>query len=131
MAFFPKNPFIAPDIKDIIAEKRSAVRTLMLVFGAGIVLVSVLLGGYQIGQWILWKTAPQTTTPLQDPTAGPHVMTDADKIELMKQLAGTSTNRDFNKDKLLMQQLGAQAKGAPTTTREEQMKLMESLGAQK
>ena len=63
MALFSKNPFIAPDIKDIVAEKRSAVRTAMLVFGAGVVLVSVLLGGYQIGQWILWNTAPQIAAP--------------------------------------------------------------------
>jgi hypothetical protein len=64
MAFFQKNPFIAPDIKDVVAEKRSAVRTAMLVFGAGVVLVSVLLGGYQIGQWILWNTAPEIVAPV-------------------------------------------------------------------
>ncbi len=63
MALFQKNPFIAPDIKDVVAEKRSVVRTLMLMFGAGVVLVSVLLGGYQIGQWILWNTAPQVVAP--------------------------------------------------------------------
>ena len=91
MAFFQKNPFTAPDIKDILAEKRSAVRTVMVLFGAGIVLVSVLLGGYQIGQWILWKTAPQIMTPLSPHETQPLITVQSRLREL-----GTDTNATYD-----------------------------------
>jgi len=91
MALFQKNPFTAPDIKDILAEKRSAVHTVMVLFGAGIVLVSVLLGGYQIGQWILLHTVPQMVAPLSPSGTQPRVTVESRLHEL-----GTATNTPYD-----------------------------------
>jgi|GEM_PF-3654863 hypothetical protein len=92
MALFQKNPFTAPDIKDIVAEKRSAVQTAMILFGAGIVLVSVLLGGYQIGQWILWNTVPQIVAP-----ALPHETQPLITVESrLRELGGSTTTTAYD-----------------------------------
>lgn len=66
MKFFFNNPFTAPDIKDLLRDRNMSFKNLVLVFGAGIVLASTLIGGYHIGQWFIGKAVgPLTPAPLE------------------------------------------------------------------
>ncbi len=54
------NLFTAPDVQDILRDRRVTLRNLMFMLGSGIVFVCTLLGGYTIGTWFLVSTSDMT-----------------------------------------------------------------------
>jgi hypothetical protein len=60
------NLFTAPDVADVLKERRLTFRNAILLCGTGIVLVSTLLGGYTLGTWFILQTLP---VPVSDDIA--------------------------------------------------------------
>jgi hypothetical protein len=54
------NLFTAPDVQDIMRDRRATLRNVMFMLGSGIVFVCTLLGGYTIGTWFLMSTSDMT-----------------------------------------------------------------------
>ena len=131
-----ENPFIAPDIKDLLAEKKHYLHHFYTVFGSGLGLVLLLLSVYYIGvlagvipRFEFQKAEPTTDATAPESQRVPE-LTEAEKVRIVVGLAATATTTISPTDaKKINQSLGSKQPINTMPTPAEREAIMKALGS--
>lgn len=92
------NLFTAPDVADVVSERRLTFRNAILMVGMGIALVSTLLGGYTMGTWFLVKATMPSQTEEAAGTGAEKILPNPPSIEerqrMMAQMSAESPSHE-------------------------------------